>query len=159
MLVARFRGCFLDNFLKIFSWYPFSINISLENTIFIKKKKTRNISTARTRITNVHVHWEHLSHDMTKPTKWVCAQQRLRSAWASAQSDQSLRWALNGYLRTQAFFMRTAKTLIRLGECPDWSESSLGAQPFCWFCHAADIRFAYMFICRLQICFLHTAHK
>ena len=31
-----------------------------------------------------------MSHDMTKPTKWVCAQQRLRSAWASAQSDQSL---------------------------------------------------------------------
>ena len=31
----------------------------------------------------------HLSHDMTKPTKWVCAQQRLGSAWASAQSDQS----------------------------------------------------------------------
>ena len=30
-----------------------------------------------------------LSHDMTKPTKWLCAQQRLRSAWASAQSDQS----------------------------------------------------------------------
>ena len=29
-----------------------------------------------------------MSHDMTKPTKWVCAQQGLRSAWASAQSDQ-----------------------------------------------------------------------
>ena len=28
---------------------------------------------------------------MTKPTKWVCAQHRLRLAWASAQSDQSLR--------------------------------------------------------------------
>ena len=28
---------------------------------------------------------------MTKPTKWLCAQRRLRSAWASAQSDQSLR--------------------------------------------------------------------
>ena len=27
---------------------------------------------------------------MTKPTKWLCAQQRLRSAWASAQSGQSL---------------------------------------------------------------------
>ena len=27
--------------------------------------------------------------DLTKPTKWVCAQRRLRSAWASAQSDQS----------------------------------------------------------------------
>ena len=30
-----------------------------------------------------------MSRDMTKPTKWVCAQWRLRSAWASAQSDQS----------------------------------------------------------------------
>ena len=30
-----------------------------------------------------------------KTTKWVCAQQRLRSVWASAQSDQSLRCALN----------------------------------------------------------------
>ena len=34
--------------------------------------------------------------------------------------------------------MRTAKTLIRLGGCPGWSESSVGAQPFCWFCHVAD---------------------
>ena len=25
--------------------------------------------------------------------------------------------------------------LIRLGGCPGWSESSLGAQSFCWFCH------------------------
>ena len=31
--------------------------------------------------------------------------------------------------------MRTAKSLIRLGGCPGWSESSLGAQPHCWFCH------------------------
>ena len=45
----------------------------------------------------------------------MCAQRRLRSAWASAQSDQSLRCALSGYLKTEAFFMRTAKTLIRLG--------------------------------------------
>ena len=33
----------------------------------------------------------HMSRDMTKPTMWLCAQRRLRSAWASAQSDQSLR--------------------------------------------------------------------
>ena len=32
----------------------------------------------------------------TKPTKILCAQRRLRSAWASAQSDQSLRCALDG---------------------------------------------------------------
>ena len=35
---------------------------------------------------------------MTKPTTWLCAQRRLRSAWAFAQSDQSLRCALNGLL-------------------------------------------------------------
>ena len=33
--------------------------------------------------------------------------------------------------------MRTAKPLIRLGIRPGWSESSLGAHPFCWFCHEA----------------------
>ena len=27
--------------------------------------------------------------------------------------------------------------LIRLGGCPGWSESLLGAQPFCWFCDKA----------------------
>ena len=35
-------------------------------------------------------HERSMSRDMTKPMKWVCAQRRLRSAWASAQSDQSL---------------------------------------------------------------------
>ena len=33
--------------------------------------------------------------------------------------------------------MRTAKTLIRLGWCQGWSESSLGAHSFCLFCHVA----------------------
>ena len=37
-----------------------------------------------------------MSRDMTKPTKWECGQRRLKSARASAQSDQSLRCALNG---------------------------------------------------------------
>ena len=32
-----------------------------------------------------------MSYDMTKPTMWLCAPRRLRSAWASTQSDQSLR--------------------------------------------------------------------
>ena len=30
-----------------------------------------------------------------------------------------------------------AKTLIWLGGCPGWSESSLCAKSFCWFCHEA----------------------
>ena len=57
----------------------------------------------------------------------MCAQRSLRSAWASAQSDQSLRCpheeSLGPYLPIEC----TAKTLIRLGGCPGWSESSLGA--------------------------------
>ena len=65
--------------------------------------------------------------------KDLCTQQRLRSAWTSAQSDHSLCCALNGWLRTQGFFKRTAKTLIRLGTCQGWSESLLGAYNFFGF--------------------------
>ena len=39
-------------------------------------------------------------------------------------------WVLNYPLRAQ-------RRLIRLGGCPGWSESSLGAHSFCWFCHVA----------------------
>ena len=79
----------------------------------------------------------HLSRDMTKPTMWVCSQRRLRSAWASAQSDQSLRCPRDETLGPYLPIESTAKTLIRLGGCPSWSESSLGAHSFCWFCHVA----------------------
>ena len=74
---------------------------------------------------------------VTKPTKWVCSQRRLRSAWASAQPDQSLRCPHEESLDPELPNERTAKTLIRLGGCPGWSESSLGAQAHCWFCHEA----------------------
>ena len=67
---------------------------------------------------------------MTKPIKWLCAQRRLRSAWASAQSHQSSLCA-QWVAKVPAFFMRTAKTLIRLGGCPGWS--SLGARHFVGF--------------------------
>ena len=62
----------------------------------------------------------------------LCTQRRLRSAWASSQSDQGLRCVLFGYLRIQCFFMRTRR-LIRLGG----SESLLGTQVIFWFCRAA----------------------
>ena len=41
--------------------------------------------------TFIYLVFQHLSRLMTKPTKWVWAHRRLRSAWASTQSDQSLR--------------------------------------------------------------------
>ena len=40
----------------------------------------------------------------------MCAQSRLRSACASAQSDPSLRMALRGWPRIQSIFRRTTKT-------------------------------------------------
>ena len=71
----------------------------------------------------------------TKPTKWAASwqnqqndlrsQQRLRSAWTSIQSDQSLRCPHEETLGPQLHIEHTVKTLIRL---PSWSESSLGAQ-------------------------------
>ena len=74
-------------------------------------------------------------HDKTN--KMACAPSEDSDQPGNLPSLIRLRCALNGLLRTQAFFMRTAKTLIRLGGRPGWSESSLGAQSFCWFCHEA----------------------
>ena len=39
---------------------------------------------------------QHLSHDMILPTEWVSVKRRLRSDWASTQSDQSLCFVLSG---------------------------------------------------------------
>ena len=89
----------------------------------------RDVGLIDKRIVFLCIRWQHMSRSMTKPTKCaLCAKRRLRLAWASAQSDQSLRFACNGKLTTQGFFMRTAKTLIRLGGCQCWYESSLGAK-------------------------------
>ena len=43
-----------------------------------------------------------MSHNMTKPTKWVCAQQRVGSAWVSTHFDQSSlsAWRTFGFLAT-----------------------------------------------------------
>ena len=65
----------------------------------------------------------------------MCAQRRLRSAWESAKSDQSLHCPHEENFGPKLSLERTAKTLIRLGACPGWSESSVGVQSFCWFCH------------------------
>ena len=71
----------------------------------------------------------------------LCAQRRLRSAWASAQSDQCLHWPHEETLGPQLPIERTAKTdqtwrmprLIRVG----WAHRS-----FCWFCHEAAQMFS-----------------
>ena len=58
----------------------------------------------------------------------MCGQGRLRSAWAFARSDQSLRCPHEEASGPWLFIERTAKTLFRLCGCTGWSESSLGSQ-------------------------------
>ena len=64
-------------------------------------------------------------HDKTN--KMICAPSDDSDQPGHPPSMISLHCALNGKLRTHGFFMRTAKIMIRLGRCPGWSESSLGA--------------------------------
>ena len=61
-------------------------------------------------------------------SEFVTARQNQLNDLSAKQTLKSLRCALNKKLWAQGFFMRTAKTLIRLGGCPGWSESLLGAQ-------------------------------
>ena len=63
--------------------------------LWIYSTEKRNMLSFPTKRVQALPCW-YMSRDMTKPTKWVCAQRRLRSAWASAQSDHSLRCALIG---------------------------------------------------------------
>ena len=77
-----------------------------------------------------------MSHPWQNQQNDCVPMRRLRSAWASAKSNQSLCCVLNGQLRTQAFFMRTVKTLW-----PDWADAQADLSlcwahmPFCWFCN------------------------
>ena len=75
-----------------------------------------------------------MSCNMTKPTKWLCTKRRLRSTWASTQSDQSLRmcsmgsWGPNvsscGQRWLWSDWADAQADLVH----PGWSESLLGAQ-------------------------------
>ena len=74
---------------------------------------------------------------MTKQTKWVCSQRRLSLAWASTQSDQSLRCPHEESLGP--YHPLSAQRRI----WSDWADAqadlSVGwaHMPFCWFCHVA----------------------
>ena len=65
------------------------------------------------------------------PTKWHVRPAKtqisldIRPVWSESSLSA---WRKLGYP------LSTQRRLIRLGGCPGWSESSLGAQSFCWFC-------------------------
>ena len=66
---------------------------------------------------NINWYHQHLSRLVTKPTKWLCAQQRLRSVWASAQSDQSSLSALRK-LRSLATHWAHSEDSDQTGQMP-----------------------------------------
>ena len=89
-----------------------------------EKKKTKKV---------LHEHTDQFSSPSEvikllndKTNKMTCAQQRLGSAWASAQSDHSLlsAWRNIGSLTT---YWAHSDDSDQIGQCPDWSESSLDA--------------------------------
>ena len=67
-----------------------------------------------------------MSRYLRKRTFWSVCPRRLKSACTSAQSDQSLRCPHEDTLHPCLSKMWPVKILIRLRECPGWSESSLG---------------------------------
>ena len=78
----------------------------------------------------------HLSRLMTKPTKWSLSPvktQRLRLAWASAQSDQSLCCALN----TKLSSCGQRRLWSDLGHVQANLSLRWAHIPFCWLCHVA----------------------
>ena len=88
-----------------------------------------------------------LSRDMTKPTKWLCAERRLRSAWAWVAKDPSFLHADSEDWSDWAD--------ARADLSPRWAH-----MPFCWFCYQAAhlcIRFflhcfvlSFIFASRIQ---------
>ena len=133
-------------FLFFFLRVSFRQRVISDRIELLRMRVWRMIKNLKSHNTNVPfvMAWLNLSYKMSRSTtnqnNDTCSPQKRRSVCESAQSDQGLRCALNGQLYTPDFFMRTAKTLIRLGGCPGWSESSLGAQVillflffFCFF--------------------------
>ena len=78
-------------------------------------------------LAKTRMHFLNVSHLMTKPTKWPLRPAKtqislgIRLVWS--KSSQCAQWVAEDPM----FFMRTAKTLIRLGGCPGWFVSSLSA--------------------------------
>ena len=58
----------------------------------------------------------------------MCAQQRLRSAWASAQSDQESFQYIQWVAKNPSFLHADSEDTDQTGQMPGSSESSLGAQ-------------------------------
>ena len=108
------------------------IGLIMPSTGCVWEQRLHQVNYAYANSLQCHTQWfmkwfqyENWSTAWQNQQNHLCAQRRLRSAWASAQSDQSQRCPPEAKLGPKLPTKRTAKTLIRLGGCPGWSESSL----------------------------------
>ena len=87
--------------------------------------------------------FQNLSHLMTKPTKWRVrpAKTQICLGIHPVWSESSLSaWRKLGSLATHwAHSEDSYRTGLMPGGCQGWSESSLRAQSFCWFCHVVAL--------------------
>ena len=78
----------------------------------------------------------------------LCTQQRLRSAWASALPDQSLRWWIVG---------SSATHWVHCEDWSDWADAQADLslrwvhRSFCWFCHEAAHMYIMLYFCNIFI--------
>ena len=111
-------------------WHPFSKE--REKNFSMSKEPYQNIIGLKLIFKNKSIwaaSWQNQQNGM-------CAQWRLRSAWSFAQSDEVFAVRMTKPWILSYPQDHTEKSLIRLGNCPGWSESSLGAHAMlilsCW---------------------------
>ena len=114
--------CKQDFSTRLYCWVSFQ-------TIYWRKKKTTVYFFLQKWSSIRIIIWA----TSQQTSKMACVPSKDRSAWASAQSDQSLCCPHEESLGPQLPIERPGKTLIRLLGCPGWSESSLGTQLFVGF--------------------------
>ena len=146
--LARLRACGVSPEPPLFT-YAISIIISSAGSYCLIRFPGSIVEDLRGKPLAIPKQGLNLCHLMTEPTKWsVCDQQRLRSARASAQSDQSLAvhmkkpWVLSYALSAQRRFWS-----VWVDAQADLS-LHLAHMPFCWFCHAGahfsnEVRLAF----------------
>ena len=74
----------------------------------------------------------------------MCDQQRLRSAWAYAQSNQSLCWSLEYLLNVKLLIEHHLECISLKGGCTGSYESTLVKMPHCWKSHATAQIFSFV---------------
>ena len=104
---------------------------------------------------SAHTNCALLGGAMTKPAWATLWQNQLNDCVPSEDLDQpghppslirvfAVRMKKPG---VPSYPLSAQRSLIKLGRCPGWSESSQGAPSLCWFCHVAP----QMVVCKKRV--------